>query len=66
LSCTASSRSLANAFQAKDTTDLRHQKVAKTCRTGFRREGGLIRDRWSVDDKSLSVMLERLIAGEEG
>ena len=34
-------------------------------RLGFRLEGGPIRDRWSVNDKWLSVMIYGLIAGEE-
>ena len=34
-------------------------------RLGFRKEGGPIRDRWSVDGKWHSVMLYGLIAGEE-
>jgi [ribosomal protein S5]-alanine N-acetyltransferase len=39
--------------------------VALAKRLGFRREGGPIRDRWSVNGKWHSVMLYGLIAGEE-
>ena len=39
--------------------------VALAKRLGFRREGGPIRDRWSVNGQWHSVVLYGLIAGEE-